>query len=372
MKPLLIFSIIILFFFKAAQADIVKYVAPKGTGKGTQISDPADFLNPDFWESIQKQLAKESITIKFLAGDYVRAFIEKPLLLKNMGHSKNKLILEGESQKTIFSVPVGYPKKPVLIDVINAQNISFKNFNFTGDGSLGYALRITSTKGNTTKNILVENCSWMDMRGIIYGATGAHQEGTSHITYKNCVFKRIGVDSHSHFMYHSYWASHIKVLNCYFEDCTGDYVRFRAHCDYGTVQNSTFVRTSSFPVYAFISVPLFNDVDPGDETFATHYNFTNNSFTNTQDAIAFHHYGYNPKQKNYLLTAAEAELLNNGKMADKREILAKNFDINTDNILIKENKTTQVKRTVVMGSFARYGATSKGWTGFADISELFK
>ncbi|TZF81439.1 right-handed parallel beta-helix repeat-containing protein [Pedobacter sp. BS3] len=352
---------------------MIRYAAPvkQGNGNGMSVENAADFLNAGFWIEVQKTLRKEPVIVKFMSGDYARAYTEKPFILEEMGNKKNALTLEGDGQNTLFTVPVGYKQQSVLMAVKNSQNIIIRNFNFTGSGKLGYALQITSGKDNTTENILVDNCTWTDMRGIIYGATGVHQQGTSSVTYKDCSFKRVGIDSHSHFMYHAHYASNIHVVGCYFEDCTGDYVRFRDHCDYGDVENSTFVRTEKFPVYPFISVPLFNNIDPGDETFATHYTFTGNHFKNTKNAIAFHHYGFDPVGKHYLLTAAEGEILVNGTPEEKKRLLRQNFDVNTDDIKISNNTNVDITHTVVMGSFPKYGAQFKGWSGWGDISIFF-
>ncbi|WP_300598393.1 right-handed parallel beta-helix repeat-containing protein [Niabella sp.] len=351
-----------------------RYAAPgkQGDGSGLTAGQAADFLDAGFWTGIQSLLQKEAVTVKFSGGDYRRAYTEKAWILAEMGNERNRLILEGEAGQTVFTVPVGYQQQPVLILIRNTRNLVIRNFSFTGNGKLGYALQITSGKEGTTRDIRIENCSWTDMRGIIYGATGAHQPGTAAITYKGCRFKRVGIDSHSHFMYHAHHASNIQVTDCYFEDATGDYVRFRDHCDYGSVTNSTFVRTGMFPAYPFISVPLFNDIDPGDETFATHYTFTGNRFRNTRYAIAFHHYGFDPAGKHYLLSAAEGAILDNGQPAEKKKLLLQQFGIRTDAIKIRNNINEQITGRVVMGSFPRYGAASKGWSGWGDISIFFK
>jgi hypothetical protein len=360
--------------FLNVNASQIRYVAaaPSGDKTGSSPANAADFLDQKFWTGVQAFLKKEPVSVKFLAGDYVRAYTEKPLTLDQMGNANHLLVLEGDAKRSLFTAPEGYPKKAVLVDIKDSENILIKDLHFSGNGSLGYALRITSTVGKTTKNISVEDCTWTDMRGIIFGTTGAHQKGTSQITYKRCTFKRVGVDSHSHFMYHAYHSSHINVVDCYFEDCIGDYVRFRANCDFGTVKGSTFVRNKEFPVYPFISVPLFNNIDPGDETFATNYVFTENTFKNTKNAIAFHHYGFDPPGYHYLLTAAEGIALTTGTDQKKTDILLNNFKINLEKITIANNSYTDINSRVVLGSFPTYGAVTKGWKGWADISSLIK
>src|SRR5690606_7071211 len=243
-------------------------------------------------------------------------------------------------------------------------------------GKVGYALRITSNSGKETKNILVKNCVWTDMRGIIYGTTGVHQKNTKNVTYLNCVFKRVGIDSHSHHIYNAYNPSHIYVIDSHFEDCTGDFVRFRDSTDYCVVSGSKFVRNQEFRPYPFISMPNFNKKRA--ESFASNYAFFNNEFINNGDnevrnAIALHHYGFNRPGFNYLLTAEEGNILTKGSDSEKRKLLLDNFGINPDLIRVHNNRFSgKIKNKVAVGSYPAYGAESKGWKGFGDIYRIIK
>ncbi len=373
MKKIVFLSLLLLSMGQA-KATLIKYVSHEMIGKGTGKSakDAADFLDAKFWEEVKLTLTKEGVVVKFLAGDYSRAYTEKPLLIHNMGHEKNQLVLEGVTGSTIFTAPMGHKEKAVMFEIKDAQNIIVKNFSFTGNGKIGYVLRITSSKDKTTKNILVENCNWSDMRGVIYGTTGCHKPGTSDVTYKNCVFKRVGIDSHSHHMYHAHGATRINVLDSHFEDSTGDYVRFRDNCNYITVKGSTFVRNENFPVYPFVSIPLFNNIDPGDERFSSHFTVTGNSFTNGKYAVAFHNYGYNFPGFNYLLTASEGAILQSGNAEAQKQLMNSHFGIDAGKIIVKDNKYNKVTTKVGLGTFARYGAPSKGFNGWGDISGLFE
>lgn len=348
------------------------YVAPepKGNGSGADRENAADFLTTQTWSKVRKALKDGDVKVQFLAGAYLRAYTEQTLEIKNMRQGSHTLTIEGEDG-AIFPVPTGHKERGYLINILDCHNLIFRNFAFTGSGRLGYALRISSTDGNTTRNVLVENCSWTDMRGIIYGATGVHRSTTSDVTYRNCVFKRIGIDSHSHHMYHAYRPSNIYVYNSYFEDCTGDYVRFRDRIENGVVRGCVFVRNDDFPVYPFISVPLFSKSRR--EYFGKHYTFTDNKFTNARFAIAFHHYGFNPPNVNYLLNKQEGAILENGTVDEKKALLKKNFDLDVAHIHISDNVYKDIKEGhVALGSFANYGAQSKGWTGWGVISKLFE
>lgn len=355
------------------------YVANEAMGKGTGASkaDAADFLNSSFWKEVNSQLEQQPVKVIFLGGNYNRTFTQKPLKIQGMGNSKHLLVLEGTPEKTWFTAnPDEFSKvRDVMIDIVNSQNIKISYLSFKGDGKVGYALRITSTNGNETKNIWVENCLWTDMRGIIYGTTGVHQKGTKNVTYKNCTFKRVGVDSHSHHIYNAYHPSYVYVIDSHFEDCTGDYVRFRDSTDYCIVKGSKFIRNKEFPAYPFISMPNFNKVRA--ESFASNYAFFDNDFVNKGDnevvnAIAFHHYGNNRTGFNYLLTNQEGNVLTKGSVAEKKSLLLKNFGINTDLIRGYNNSFSgKIKNKIAVGSFPAYGATSE-WKGFADISTTIK
>ncbi|MFD1628335.1 T9SS type A sorting domain-containing protein [Pseudopedobacter beijingensis] len=365
--------IFVLFINVRVFSQVTRFVGPEsvGSGDGMTAANAADFLNTNFWTDIQLLLQTQPVTVKFIAGIYSRAYTEKRLYLNQKGHAKNQLVLEGDLNNTIFTAPTGYQESAIMIWIYNSRNIIIKNFSFTGNGKVNYVLRMTSGQGGVTKDILVENCHWYDMKGVEYGATGVGQPTTSYVTYKNCSFKRIGSGSGAHMIYNAYGSHHISIIDSHFEDCTGDYVRFRDNLDYGTVSGSTFIRTSGYSNRPFISVPLFNDIDPGDEVFATNYSFTNNVFTNATEAIKFYSSGYDPIGRNHLLTASEGGILSGGTAQQKKNLLLNNFNINTDLIRLDDNTFNIITREVTMESVTNYGSQSRGWTGAVDISELF-
>src|SRR5690606_22608464 len=134
---------------------------------------------------------------------------------------------------------------------------------------------------------------------------------------------------------------------------------------------SMFVRNSGFVDYPFIAMPLFNDIDPGDEIFATNYSFTNNTFTNAAIAIQFYSSGFDLIGRNHLLTTQEGAIITGGTNQQKKDLLLDNFKINTNLVRINNNIYNSISRKVVIKSVTAYGSVSKGWTGDADISNLF-
>jgi hypothetical protein len=377
MKKLLLF-LFLSFTCLYSREQIIRYVAPTGIGNGNGLSasNAADFLERAFWKDVQDLLASQPVTVKFAGGDYYRAYTEKALIIAQMGNTQNTLLLEGDpSNTTIFTIPDSSTStKSHVIEINNSVNITLKNFYFTGNGSIDNVLTITSSQGYTTNNILIENCTLVDIKGVIYGATGATREGTHHITFKNCTFKRIGRNSASHMIYNAYGSHHISVINSYFEDCTGDYIRFRDKCDYGIVKGCTFIHSWDVANVKFISMPLFNDgkPSPGDESFATNYAFTDNSFNSkvtSVTAIGFYSKGYTAPGYNYLLTPAEGAILAGGNDQQKKVLLESNFGIFPEKVRMFNNTYTGLANSaVILSTMAGYGAESKGWTGSGTIT----
>lgn len=355
-----------------------RYVAPvlKGNGDGKSAVHAADFLDANFWKDIQLLLAQGSVTVKFTAGTYSRAYSEKSFIIDKMGNAQHRLLLEGTGTGAFFTAQTGLGSKIVMMMIRDSQNITVRKFNFNGDGNIQYVLRILGTQGKPglAKNILIENCVWSDMRGVVYGATGCHYTAEQ-VTYKGCKFYRIGINHASHMIYNAYGAKHIRIIDSHFEDCTGDFVRYRDDCDYGLVRGSTFIRNLAFPTtanFSFIAIPLFNDVNPGDEHFATNYSFVSNVFTNAPYAFTFYHEGFSPVSHNYLLTSAEGKTLVSGTVAAKKALLIKNFGIDPDKVRLNANQYNNVAGRILFGTAVAYGAVSKGWTGSVDITNLFK
>src|SRR5690606_10858263 len=136
----------------------------------------------------------------------------------------------------------------------------------------------------------------------------------------------------SHMIYNAYSSQYISVIDSYFEDCPGDYIRFRDKCDFGLVRGCTFVHPKNGPGIKFISMPLYNDGIPfkGNESFATNYSFTNNVFKSGEPfviALNFLNSGYSAIDFNYLLTAEEGLILTKGSAEEKKILLEKNFGI---------------------------------------------
>ena len=79
-------------------------------------------------------------------------------------------------------------------------------------------------------------------------------------------------------------------------------------------------------------MPLFNDVNPGDEIFGTHYRFAREavyiqrhqwtSYYQRRHQFAFYHSGYDPPDAIYLLSDAEGAILKTALLPKKSLLLA--------------------------------------------------
>jgi hypothetical protein len=375
------------------QVVAVFYVAPeaRGAANGSSMEHAASFREPLFWQLVQRSLQKGAVTVEFLPGQYV--FSKRPkdgqsrgtLRLEGMGHDTHQLVLEGlHPQGTVFmSDPKEAADQSLSIDLLffKGKNTVVRNLHFTGQQHMGYATRFYG------EHVLVENCSWVDLPRVYYGATGTAYEDAHHITFKDCVFKRVGLDSHAHMIYNAYGPQHIYVVNCHFEDSSGEYVRFRDQTDYVVVFGCTFKSTGTYVGgnNVFISLPLFNDDDPGNpgpnpryEYFGTHVLVANNTFMypddysrGTRQVLRFLHRGFDPPGCQLLLDPNEAAILREGSLAERRAFMQTRLGIDGAQVYFYGNtyEGRGAKHSVTYDSAPNYGAQSRGWAGAVDITD---
>lgn len=362
------------------------YVSPYGAGamNGDSKENAADFLNDSFWSKVRNSVRGRDVTVYFLKGEYGRSYSEnKKLELLNIGNPEHRLLIKG-GEGVIWTFTEGLSSHAKMaIDVRGSENIIIDGFHFTGNGEASWGVRFYKLNENTTKltkNITLQNSTFTDMEGLYYGAIGILANETSHINIKDNILKRVGVNSHAHFIYNSEGATHTSVINNHFEDCTGDYVRFKDVCEYAYANGNKFIKNlERFSGHGFISIPVFNSVDPGEELFGTNYAFINNEFINNtnyveENAIRYLHWGYDPAGWNYNLTAEEGIILESGTVQERKSLLLQNFGIDVDKIRVYNNTysaSSHLKRKVGFITDPRhYGASSKGYYGNVDITDI--
>jgi hypothetical protein len=361
----------------SASAESVFHVAPQPNGRatGADVNDAASYGDARLWSTVRDRCGEERVTVRFAAGDYVHG----PLTVDGVGAPDRTLTIEGDPDGgTVFRAlneDAGKPNTGFYL--ADCRNVIVRDLHFTGPGKTGYISRATG------QDILFERCSWIDLPNIRYGAAGSSGKETNHIAYRNCTFRRVGLHGGAHMIYNAYEPRHIYVIDCTFEDCAGDYVRWRDLTDYSLARGCSFRSTGTWPpekpVHAsFISVPLFVDADPGDEWFGTHFLIQDNVFDYDQSQlpgsaapIRFLHSGYDPPGVHHLMTPEEGAILERGTREEKKALLRRNCNIDTDEVRVFGNVYHNVSTRATFSSRAAYGAKSRGWEGTVGIFDLF-
>ena len=370
------FAILMMLFALAASAGAARenYVGPAaaGSGDGSAAANAALYNSSTFWAGVKTAVQTEPGTVHFLQGEYTPV----NLTLNTFGNDNHVLTLEGDpAGGTLFSFKTGVTNTEIMLAI--CRNMVVRNLNFSGPATVDYCLRL-----RRCSRILVERCRFVDLPNVTYGSTGAHYADSTDITYKECEFTRIGTGGGAHMIYNAYGSSDIKLIDSHFEDCAGEYVRFRGGTDYGTVRGCTFKSTGTWPAGApvhqpFLAVPAFNDVNPGDEWLGTHFTIENNSFEYAPVAVGgsrtmlyFRFVGYNPTGYDYLLNPQEGAILESGSAAERRALLWTKMKLDPSQIHLKDNSTVNVASMVLFTSYASYGAVSDGWSNVVSIYDL--
>jgi len=360
----------------AASAETVYYVAPAANAAGSGASEaaPALYTRNNLWKQVRRDLKKQPVTVRFLVGQY----IDGPLNLIDIGHPAHRLVLEGDpsGKSRLMAINMdGTPSSGLFLN--NAQNITVRHLSFTGPGTQDY---LTHVQG---RYIAFENCAWTGLNAIKYGAAGASGNQTHHVLYRNCTFARNGLHPGAHMINNAHGPQHIYIIDCTFEDCGGDYVRFRDRVDYCVVQGCTFRSSGMWPgakpIHAcFISIPVFGQSNPGNESFGTHFLFKNNAFVyagrqaaGPQVPIIFLHSGYDPQGRHHLMTRQEGDILEHGPPAERKALLKRNCNLDMDEVHVFNNTSKNVIIEAAFSSRPAFGAESKGWAEEAPVFDLF-
>jgi len=283
---ILVTSILLRFAECAHCAGTTLYVAPValGNGSGSSAANAAAYTNMGFWGNVQSSLSNDNVSVRWLEGQYNSA----GLALTPMGSPNHQLTLTGNT----VSGAVLNAAVPVMLECYGCQNMLIKNLNFAA-GPTKYQMVLHSLNPlgtweewlqNPSHKIVIDECTFNSVTNTT-GALGI-DEGAYDVSVRNSAFTNATVGGNLHMIYNAYETSHVSVYNNTFTDCTGEYVRYRDHADYGTIIGNTFKATDVAHSGTFIAVSNFNDVDPNNnpdnapmELFGTHYVIANNNFT---------------------------------------------------------------------------------------------
>jgi hypothetical protein len=340
-----------------------------------------DLRDPAFWKTVATSLEREPAEVVIKDGAY--AAVPGVSIVK-AGHERNTLTIRPVSAgKVSFSDAPADAGRNVLVELRDCQNVTLRDLTFTTPQPIAAALSVRDCR-----NMRVENCRFIDLPQAYYSALSVTGDKTDGVTVRRCEFRRVGLDSHAHMIYSAYGVQRLGVVECAFEDCSGEFVRFRDETDRGVVFGCTFKSTGSYRNAnpPMVSVPLFNDDDPTShpanpnyEYFGTHFIFANNRFEyaatakGRQDmrfAVSFLHRGFDPPGRRHLLTAAEGKTLKEGTAAERRRLLKENCGIELENVHVFGNVYEHVERRLVFQTGPEYGAKSRGFSGVIDLSDL--
>jgi hypothetical protein len=343
-----------------------------------------ELRDPAFWKTVAESLEREPADVAIRDGAYVAV---PAVSIVGAGHARNTLTIRAASAgKVSFAdAPADNPAaaaRNVLVELRDCQNVTLREFTFTTPQPIASALAVQGCR-----NVRVEHCRFVDLPQAYYSAMSVTGEKTDGVVVRGCEFRRVGLDAHAHMIYGAYGVQRLGVVECAFEDCSGEFVRFRDESDRGVVFGCTFKSTGTYRNAnpAMISVPLFNDDDPAShpatpnyEYFGTHFIFANNRFEyaadkgrqDTRFAVSFSHSGFDPPGRRHLLTAAEGKTLKDGTPDERRGLLKANCGIELENVHVFGNVFEHVDRRLVFQSHPAYGAKSRGFAGVIDLSDL--
>lgn len=346
------------------------YMGPTalGSGDGSSWANRAYLRDYDFWDDVQAELASSPVQVLFASGTYAEF-----LGLIRMGDPVNRLYLNANTRGgVVFSASV-----PYYIKLEGTRNIEIDGFKFTG-AATSWGIVCFPDFRRPARDIQIHFCEFEDMTSAYYGAIGL-LDGTRDVVVRYCDFDNVGLDGSAHMIYNSHDVQKVSISKCDFIDCAGDYVRFRDDTEYNKVYDCYFHSLSTSPERPFIFIPLFNDVDPGDEfhgtNFAIHDNvFDYDSTENNHCAILFHCAGFEPEGHYYALTPYQASLLGgpngNGGLDWKREFLEDNMGILASCIRVYDNTYYNPTMQVAYRYDAKpeWDAPDRGWEGYCDIT----
>jgi hypothetical protein len=367
-KNLLLISIILLISL-SAKSQLTYYAAPaaEGNGDGSSEANAAGYLDKSFWEKVQEGLSRKAITVWLCNGEYRSGTLNLAL----MGDPMHQLTVRAETDYKVDMIADS--TMAYVLNLKGAENMLIRGLIFRGPcRSFGVACHAEGKRN--AKNLRIEKCQFLDLEKAKFG--GLLLSEASNIVVRGCTFKNVGIGGGSHMIYSNNNSRDLAIVGCSFTDCKGDYVRFRNGTGYVRVDSCSFI--SNEPVYSneFILIPLFNDVNPGDEFFGTDFQFTNNSFTykaegRRRHAIQFRCDGYNVSNKdglNYLVNENECKILNSGTVNEKEAILKNHMGLDNSTVKIYGNTYSNVDHQVVYWYHPNYGANNKD-NGFCDTSD---
>ena len=304
---------------------------------------PSTNLGTAFWDGVQASLASGPVDVIFADGTYTRT---ASISLSGRGHATNRLTLK--TAVTVGGAVFTGNIASNLMTLSGSQNITLLRLKFTGDKP-GYAVSISSSN-----DITLDNCQFIDMRTLTYGALGVHNS-SNNVLILHSTFTRIGTGAGAHMIYSANNTERLFVIHNTFTDCSGSFIKLRNGTHRSVIYDNNFTSNGNYDLVAqptgpnppFIQVIGINDVNPGDEYMGTKFVVTKNDFTfatiGTQTNLknlSFQVNGFSPADMDYWITSTEANTLNGGTVTQKRAIMDTNLGLIGDYIHFGGNVNT--------------------------------
>ena len=369
----------------------VVYMSYQGFGNadGSSVENAADVTDSTAWSNIADSLDNsDSVKVVLIEGDYNLLDSSKKIWISSMNSSQtayllitgeniygtNLLIGDGSGSNGTNAFRIKECNNTII------QNIHFTNYSDDDNGYFSNALQIYG--GGTSKNITIQGCSFIDLTNILYGAV-AMTEG-SYFTIKNCEFIRIGTNYLSHCIYAQKDLCGSIVTNNYFEDCSGEYVRFRNRCSNTTIMENEFVSTGEwYRIHSPFVEPFAtaNDVYPGDESFGDFgiCYISNNIFEYLGETefgawpVYIVHMGYDPDGESYLLNSSDKTDLTSGDATIVADSIYSHYGIKFgSNLILSNNIYSNEHAKVYLKSKAAFEATSLGGCGYYNLDIILQ
>ncbi|HBG26073.1 MAG TPA: hypothetical protein DDX75_03155, partial [Phycisphaerales bacterium] len=355
----------------SSEGTIYYYAAPTvyGDGSGSSPENAMDYLSSTFWSNVNNILNTNDVQIIFLDGIYGSELEWLDLWAK--GNPMHKLTLVARNRHAaVFDAVTSH-----YITLQACCNFDIDGFKFAGEVA-GFAVSMIKGGKKGSRDIEIRNCIFQSHGKGPLGIL----DGNRNITVRNCDFRNCGGFGEPHMIYSDHDTRDILIKDCNFIDLLGsDWVRFRDDCDYATVDGCKFHSTNSdYNINKeFILIPLFNDVNPGNEFFGTNFQITNNIFRydtpgGRRHAVQIRCDGWNVPGfdgLDYWIDPSEADILNYGTVEQKCSILEPEMGLKRDRFIMYNNSFFGIDNEVVYWHFPNAGSGNQGYTGYCDISD---
>ncbi len=378
------------------QNEVIMYAAPVSSGNGTGLSSKNWALYNDvkFWSVVRTKLAAGPVRVVLKPGNYSIATPAGKLSLKGIGHISNRLTIEGQAAfGTVFLFPgtsISDPGALITLDGVRNTVIRHIHFRSQSNVDIGYLMTVARSE-----NITLAGITALNLPRVKYGVIGP-SNGTKNILIRETEMVKLGYDIHQHFIYAFRNIQNLHLNNSVLEDSTGAYFRCRDVCRDLKITDSEFLATGTWgsnDIYKsphFVELAVFNDqlwdgYNKGQqEWFGCGVFATNNSFQyrfRAGNAIPFSivHTGYRPWDgymfRDHLLTSADRELLLNGHVTYRRNMMKSKFGLDLRNGFSVLNNSFsghlflfELQSTTGYGSENYYAPSEYAGEGTYDIS----